>query len=70
MAMPARAQGRVVRATGRIPLHPDACPMIRGLAQPMIAGIAHHDGAAPSALFGDRGDPHPGAQHVIRSIDQ
>jgi hypothetical protein len=70
MGMSSCAKRRVVGATPRILLGARACPVIARVAQPDTAGIAHRDGAVPTALFRDRRDTHDGPQHVIRSVDQ
>src|SRR5574341_1470241 len=60
----------VVRLTRRVSLGARAGPVIRGIAEARVAGIAHDDRPAPPTAFGDGGHAHPGAHHVIRSIDQ
>src|SRR5881396_482549 len=57
MIMPAGAQTFVVRATDRIMAGGGLAPMVRRLAQPRIARVAHADQGAAPAARGNLGPP-------------
>src|SRR5215204_6974752 len=55
MAVPAAAQLGIALAADRIMLDGYAAPMINGLLQPLIAGMAPHHDAGLAAAAGHRG---------------
>src|SRR5829696_5481909 len=65
MTVAAGAKGRVFRLASRIVLHSDARPMVDGVAQANVGGLAHeHD----AALAGSLGDGSHARQASRRSI--
>ncbi len=60
-AVTALTEGLVVSFCARVVLGADAGPMVEGVAQAWIAGVAHADDFSFAALFGDRGDAGMGA---------
>src|SRR6185437_17181261 len=65
MTVAAGAQGRVFRLASRVVLHGHAGPMVDGVAQANVGGLAHeHD----AALAGSLGDGSHARQASKRSI--
>ena len=65
MTVAAGAKGCVFRLASRVVLHGDACPMVDGVAQANVGGLAHeHD----AALAGSLGDGSHARQASKRSI--
>ena len=70
MAVATLAEELVMLAAMRVVPHADEAPIVEGVAETRIAGIAHADEETFAALARDRRDAGLGAQPVIVSGDQ
>src|SRR5512144_953710 len=68
MAVAALAQRVIALPADRIELNGDVGPMVEGIAQPVVAGLAAPHDAAPAAATGDRGGACQGSQKMIVSL--
>ena len=67
MSAAAFAQFGVFCAASRIVLHGDARPVVEGIGEAVVAGLAAHDDATLAGTLGDRRDPCQTSQGGIIS---
>ena len=67
MTVAAGAKGRVFRLASRVVLHGHARPMVDGVAQADVGGLAHDDDAALAGSFGDGSYPRQASKRLIIS---
>src|SRR5829696_2092687 len=67
MTVAAGAKGRVFRLASRVVLHSDAGPMVDGVAQANVGGLAHEHDAALAGSLGDRSHARQTAKRSIVS---
>jgi hypothetical protein len=65
MTVAAGAKGRVFRLASRIVLHSDAGPMVDGVAQANVGGLAHEHDAALAGSLGDGSHPRQTSKRSI-----
>ena len=70
MTVTAGAKGRVFCLASRVELHSDARPVVDGVAQADVGGLAHEHDAALAGSLGHRGDAGQAAQRVVVSAAQ
>lgn len=61
------AQLGVFGATSGVMLHGDASPVVKGVCEAVVAGLASHDDATLAGSLGDRRDPRETSQSKVVS---
>ena len=69
MTVTSASQGGVLRTASKVVLNGDACPMIHGVGEPVMAGLSSDDDATLARPLGDRRDSCQTAQGgVVTSL--
>src|SRR3954466_15089737 len=67
MTVTAGAKGRVFRLASRVVLHGHAGPMVDGVAQANVGGLAHEHDAALAGSLGDGSHPRQASKRLVVS---